>query len=319
MDNKSTQKPPVLIQIDCDGALALSNHYHKEVVRQDDSDRIFFVLKEFLNIFSHYGIKATLFVCGCDIENKEKRTLLKEALHEGHELANHTYSHPGAFLSLKQEKIVEEIVKTQELIARYLNIQSHGFRAPNFELNKDLMKILSNEGLTYDCSMLPTPFSPLIRTMKRIVSRGSANITSKHGYMGPFQFGFGPRIPYRPSRILLNKPGKGKYQYKTVEIPVTVSPLLKLPIHSSYALSCPETIGRAVSKYTFNWIAKKNLPLVYVFHLADLAEAGSLRGIEGKLYQALETRTRFVHWILDEICQQFQSITTIELVRSLNF
>lgn len=318
MLEKNQLKPPALVQVDCDGELALSNHYGLER-KGNGTDRIFAVLKQFLRIFDRYGIKATLFVCGKDMEDEEKRSIIRAALDAGHELANHTYSHPGAFQPLSRSEKINEIVKTQSLLFEHFGVESHGFRAPNFELDKELVEILTDKGLAYDCSMLPTPFSPVIRAVKTLLTKKKFNISYNHGYLGPCTFALAPRKPYYPSSKTIQRPAIADGNHvKVMEIPVTVSPILKLPIHSSYALAYPRAFSRAITQHTLRWVARKKLPLLYVFHLSDLCETSILRGIEGRLYNNLDSRTSFVNWVCKEIQQQFESMTTIELVRSLN-
>lgn len=310
-------KPPALVQIDCDGELALSNHYCiKKVNKQPD--KVYVVLKRFLSIFANHDIKATFFICGQDIEDEDKRNIIGQAVKDGHELANHTYSHPGAFLPLRKSEKVNEILKTQELIKNYFGIKACGFRAPNFEVDEELIEILEDNELVYDCSILPTPFSPFIRVLKTMLTNNKASVSFANGYLGPLSFCFAPRNPYLPSINTVWEPRmKGENGLNITEIPVTVSPIFKIPIHASYALAYPEVFSRFITRYSFKWLVKKNLPLVYVFHLGDLCEKDILRGVEGKLYRSIEQRLSFVNWICKEIKCNFNSMTTIELVRSL--
>ncbi len=61
------------------------------------------------------GILATFFVVGKNLESPEGKALIQRAAAEGHQIGNHSYSHP--YLSeLKEEEIREEILKTEKLI-----------------------------------------------------------------------------------------------------------------------------------------------------------------------------------------------------------
>jgi peptidoglycan/xylan/chitin deacetylase (PgdA/CDA1 family) len=61
------------------------------------------------------GILATFFVVGKNLESPEGQALIQRAAAEGHQIGNHSYSHP--YLSeLKEEEIREEILKTEALI-----------------------------------------------------------------------------------------------------------------------------------------------------------------------------------------------------------
>lgn len=66
---------------------------------------------EILDLLSEYNAKATFFVVGENVE--KKRDLLLRQYNEGHEIANHTYTHP---LKTTVPKLEVEIKKTNDLI-----------------------------------------------------------------------------------------------------------------------------------------------------------------------------------------------------------
>ena len=57
-------------------------------------------LPRFLDIFDEYGVKATFFIVGKDLENRENCKRIRELSDRGHEAANHTYSHYQNFFQL---------------------------------------------------------------------------------------------------------------------------------------------------------------------------------------------------------------------------
>ena len=61
------------------------------------------------------GILATFFVLGKNLETAHGQQLLKRAADEGHQIGNHTYSHPH-LTELTGGQIREEILKTENLI-----------------------------------------------------------------------------------------------------------------------------------------------------------------------------------------------------------
>ncbi|TQR20389.1 polysaccharide deacetylase family protein [Psychrobacillus vulpis] len=66
---------------------------------------------QILDLLSEYDAKATFFVIG---ERAEKLPdLILQIGQEGHEIANHTYSHP---YKITPEKLTEELKKTNEII-----------------------------------------------------------------------------------------------------------------------------------------------------------------------------------------------------------
>ncbi len=82
---------------------------------------------EILDILREYGIPATFFVVGSNVvENPE---LVCRALREGHEIGNHTYTHPH-LTNLKAEELFQEMVATEELLLSLAEYRTKLFRPP---------------------------------------------------------------------------------------------------------------------------------------------------------------------------------------------
>jgi peptidoglycan/xylan/chitin deacetylase (PgdA/CDA1 family) len=74
------------------------------------------------------GILATFFVVGKNLETKEGMDLVQRAADEGHQIGNHTYSHPY-LTKLNEDQIREQISKTERLIGK-MNKGIKIFRPP---------------------------------------------------------------------------------------------------------------------------------------------------------------------------------------------
>lgn len=82
---------------------------------------------EILSILKEYGIKATFFVVGQNAE--EFPSLVKQAAEEGHEIGNHTYSHP----KLKEqnaESFSYKLEKTKAVLESITGVSPILFRPP---------------------------------------------------------------------------------------------------------------------------------------------------------------------------------------------
>ena len=91
---------------------------------------------QILDILKANEAKATFFVIGKNAENYPD--LVKHAYNDGHEIGNHTYSHPD-MNRISVDCAVEEILKTQKVIE---NITSHKptlFRAPGGIFSDELV------------------------------------------------------------------------------------------------------------------------------------------------------------------------------------
>jgi len=80
-----------------------------------------------LNFLAKYRIPATFFQCGMNVERHPD--IAREVLEAGHELGNHTYSHPHLYLK-SAAFIDEELTKAQAAIAKATGNSPKLFRAP---------------------------------------------------------------------------------------------------------------------------------------------------------------------------------------------
>ncbi len=80
-----------------------------------------------LNMLAQRNIKATFFVVGTCV--KEYPQITRRILAEGHELANHTWSHQ-ALSSLSAEKVSEQLRKTHDAVREATGYQMRLMRPP---------------------------------------------------------------------------------------------------------------------------------------------------------------------------------------------
>lgn len=97
-----------------------------------------------LDILSEYGIKATFFVIGKNAELYPDPLL--RAIREGHEIGNHTYSHPH-MRKLSREETEKEILSCQELLYDTFGVLPSLFRPPEGFLGQFEEEITSSIGL----------------------------------------------------------------------------------------------------------------------------------------------------------------------------
>jgi peptidoglycan/xylan/chitin deacetylase (PgdA/CDA1 family) len=70
---------------------------------------------ELLDLLARHGARATFFVVGNHVKGSEP--LLRRIVDEGHELGNHSYSHPHTLL-LSRSEIVDELSATNDALAQ---------------------------------------------------------------------------------------------------------------------------------------------------------------------------------------------------------
>lgn len=101
---------------------------------------------EILDILDEYGVKATFFAVGENIERYPE--LVRRVISSGHEVGNHTWSHKG-MKNLSAEQITEEIAKTQEILKVSFNYSPVLFRPPGGGEYKNALCIAEEMGCKY--------------------------------------------------------------------------------------------------------------------------------------------------------------------------
>jgi hypothetical protein len=79
--------------------------------------------------------------------------LTRRILLEGHEIVNHTFSHPHKFSQVEEQRMRSEVESFQQLLRSKFDYSPKGFRAPHLmrRYDKKLFRILQQNGL-YDSS-----------------------------------------------------------------------------------------------------------------------------------------------------------------------
>ena len=81
----------------------------------------------FVELLERYGVRATFFVCGANVERRPE--IARATLAAGHEIGNHTHAHP-LLLRLPPRRVRAEVQRAQRVIEDRLGVQPTMFRAP---------------------------------------------------------------------------------------------------------------------------------------------------------------------------------------------
>jgi peptidoglycan/xylan/chitin deacetylase (PgdA/CDA1 family) len=95
---------------------------------------------KFLELFKKEGVKATFFELGKSI--KKNPELAKRILKEGHEIGNHTISHPHLAKLETDAEIRKAITDNQGVIKDAVGVEPKVFRAPFGEHDERVWKVL---------------------------------------------------------------------------------------------------------------------------------------------------------------------------------
>ncbi|MFC1741181.1 polysaccharide deacetylase family protein [Nanoarchaeota archaeon] len=102
-----------------------------------------------LDVVYRHELNVTFFVTG---EYTERYPGVVRMM-AGQEVANHGYSHT-AFVKLSREEKVSEIRQTRMLLENVTGKDVVGFRAPYNLVDKETFRVLEEEGVLYDASII---------------------------------------------------------------------------------------------------------------------------------------------------------------------
>jgi peptidoglycan-N-acetylglucosamine deacetylase len=97
-----------------------------------------------LDILKQNNAKATFFVTGGSVSLHPE--VLKRAFAEGHEIGNHSYTHPNCS-KLAPAAIAKELNKTNALIRENINVAPRLFRPPFGACNAQCKAVVAQQGL----------------------------------------------------------------------------------------------------------------------------------------------------------------------------
>jgi peptidoglycan-N-acetylglucosamine deacetylase len=196
-------------------------------------------LPRFRDLFARHGVRATFFVVGRDLtEDSAGRSLLAELARDGHELANHSYSHPYDLVRLGPEAIAGEIDRAHQAIGDCAGAAPVGFRAPGYEISADVIDMLRARHYRYDSSAFPSPpyygAKAAVMGLMQLLGRKSGSI------LGSPRVVMAPRRPYRPAAGAPYRAG----ELDIVELPMAVTPLLRWPVIGTSLITAPNWLRR---------------------------------------------------------------------------
>jgi peptidoglycan/xylan/chitin deacetylase (PgdA/CDA1 family) len=175
-------------------------------------------LPRFLELFEKrsHPIPATFFVVGADVQaDAAGRGRLAAAARAGHELANHSHTHPYSLARLSRPEIEREVGDAHAAITEVAGAPPVGFRAPGYDMSDALLAVLAEKGYRYDSSLFPS-WSYYAAKAGVLAAMGLMGRKSGSILVDPRSL-IAPSEPYRPGRSPFRR---GQ------------SPLVELPISS---------------------------------------------------------------------------------------
>lgn len=283
------------IQVDCDGLWVLTRLMGLEAAIEPDP--VFELgMERLLGLLTEFGVKATFFVVAEDLKSQTKKDILKKIAQSGHEIASHGMQHRYLNAISEKEKR-DEIFTSKTKIEDTLGVKVRGFKAAGFAVNKDASEMLVEAGYEYDSSVFGNSLAYLMELFSGISYPKWDMITS-------------PSSPYRSSGgNIFKKGGDG-----IAEIPVTTLPLLRFPIHFSYAALG----GKLYTGFIRKMLEARCSKFVnYLFHPLDMLDKSSVK-IDANIYGlgiSAESKMSMARDMLKFFKDQYDIVTSKEICK----
>jgi hypothetical protein len=245
----------LLLSVDIDSLHHYLGLYGGVVEPESDLIRMTWELGvvRFLELFAEFDLPALFFVVGQDLEVGAAKNLARTIHEAGHELGNHTQTHPYDFIRLPASEARQEVLACHHQLHKVTGRGAGFFRAPGYNMTTATRSILLYNGYRYDASPLPSPFYLAVKyaVMSGLRLRGKR---SRSIWGEPRGF-LGPRQPYLADGMAV--------------LPCAVSSRMRLPIIGTTLSTAPRPL--------FDHLLEELVKMPFVsleFHAVDLMELG---------------------------------------------
>lgn len=167
--------------------------------------------REILDVLDEYGIKATFFVVGQNVELYPE--ILAEEYAAGHEIGNHSYYHTD-MKKLSYEEICREIESTENKVYENTEYRTRLLRPPGGQIGNELLKAAREEDYSLICWSVDTmdwahrPVDDIVKNVLSSVEGG--DIILFHDYVS----GDSPTVP--ALKVIIPKLIEEGYNFVTV-------------------------------------------------------------------------------------------------------
>ncbi len=261
---------------------------------------------------------ATLFVVGKELSADKEHAAWAQDIYTQFvamhcEIASHSHSHPYDLARFSKQAVRDEIQRAHHTIAQACGVEPCGFRAPGYDISPTMIQALAQLGYTYDSSIFPSPPYYLaklaVMAMRRCLGKKSGAVVTNPRAL------WSSRNPYQPGH---KSPWK-KGSLPLVEIPITVSPWLRIPIIGTSLLVAPKALRRSMYK------TLRNLPIVNLeFHAIDFADPAAdnipdaIRAKQPDMKVSVQQKKDIFFEVVEEVLSHHDIVTLKTMAASLS-
>ncbi len=269
----------------------------------------FDVAERFFKIAEKYRFKYSIYLIGKDLEKPENRECVKKWASQGHEIGNHSWSHPPNLGAMNKLEIHQQVEMAHEIITKTINHEPKGFIAPAWSTSPEVVKILIELKYTYDTSGFPSwlMFPALLKLLlNHMNDRRFFKILHRKDFLYLL---FGPRDSYITTGSLFKSSNVSDGNSIT---------MLPLPTNK-YRIACWHTLvfmfGWKIHEKILRSCLRENNTFYYVIHPADLINKNDLLNHSislERLGTPLWLKQRYLEKSIEAILKTGRKIITME-------
>ena len=230
-------------------------------------------------VFDAHRIQPSVMVVGADAAGPDGAEFITAMAEYGCEIGNHSFEHEPWLHLYTRPQLSDDIRRTEEAIMAAGAAKPRGFRAPGFATSPDLMTILDELDYDYDCSVLATWIGPLAR-LYYLRTNSGLDPDKREQRKALFGAASDALLPNRPFAWTARDQAS---VVELTEIPVTVFPILRVPMHASYVIYLSGFSMVAAKAYVRLALAVCRLTRTepsLLLHPLDLLDAADAPGLE---------------------------------------
>ncbi|QDS95604.1 Polysaccharide deacetylase [Roseimaritima multifibrata] len=273
------------------------------------------VIPRIVQTLQELNLPLTTFLVGRDLVHPDRCESISQLTELSEwEFANHSFNHEPWLHTLAESEIAAEIDETSEAIKQNWGTAPVGFRGPGFSCPPAVLGILAERGFRYDASVFPTSMAPVARAyyMMKTGLRGADRDRASQLYGGWKAM----RQPNRPFQRTINATNLW-------EIPVTVMPGSRTPIHFSYLTYLASFSKLAAKQYfrtTLRLCQMSGTSPSLLLHPPDFmgAEDAGEMSFFPAMKMRRESKLGILRWALGKLANQFDVRTLRSQVDSLD-
>jgi peptidoglycan/xylan/chitin deacetylase (PgdA/CDA1 family) len=108
-----------------------------------------------LDLLAAHGVSATFFVIGKNVE--QRSDVLRRIAADGHEVGNHTWSHPHLARDCDDAGVLLELERTNEVVESILGTRMRLFRCPYYDVDERIAALAATLGLVHTPGTVTPP------------------------------------------------------------------------------------------------------------------------------------------------------------------